>query len=298
LLVFADTGLDAVVLEVGLGGRLDAVNVVDADIAIVTRIGLDHTAFLGTTLEQIGAEKAGIFRRNRPAIVADPEPPASLTRHARAVGARHYQRGVAFECSALGDRFDWRCGTTRCDGLPRPPGVRLESFAAGLMALHLMDALPTPARLRELLASWQLAGRLQWVAGTPSLLLDVAHNPQAAAVLAGRLEASDGACRAIVGMLEDKDAEAFADVLSPRLRAWHTVTVDGPRGQSAAALARRLRARGCRVEEESASVAGALSIERARAAPTDTLVVCGSFHVVGPALAWLGLYSRAQRASI
>ncbi|MFK8015532.1 MAG: bifunctional tetrahydrofolate synthase/dihydrofolate synthase [Gammaproteobacteria bacterium] len=295
LRIFADAELDVVVLEVGLGGRLDAVNVVDADVAIVTRIGIDHTQYLGDTRAAIAREKAGIFRSGRPAIVADPEPPPTLAQYAQEVEATLFQRGDHFRCGAISDtEFEWACDARTLSALPRPFGMPLTSFAAALMALHCVDALPDAVTLRPLLRDWQLEGRLQWQPGAPNVLLDVAHNPQAAALLARRLAAIEGPKRVIVGMLADKDAGAFAKALMANADHWHAVGVDGPRGQPAQALAEQLAAAGVTNVCVSESVAGALAIERARAGARDTLVVCGSFHVVGPALAWLGLYSRCK----
>lgn len=299
LAAFARRPLDVLILEVGLGGRLDAVNVIDPDVAVVTRIGLDHMDYLGDTLDAIGREKAGIFRRGVPAVVCREDAPPSVARSAQSVGAKLVQRGAAFRVSESADGFDWSMARTVRRDLPRPHDGPLDSFVGGLAAMTLLNVCPSDAKLRQVLENWSLAGRGQWVDGQPHYLLDVAHNPQAGALLAERLAASGKRARFVVGMLRSKDSAGFFSALMPHAASWHAVPTTGPRGLDAQALGERLRAAGVDRVTSSASVAGAMARERARATDQDVIVVCGSFQVVGPALAWLGLYSNAvtQRPS-
>lgn len=297
LVCFVAVDLDVIVLEVGLGGRLDAVNVIDADVAVVTRIGLDHTEYLGTTLNSIAREKAGVFRPNRPAIVASGSAPSALRDAARHVAARLVERDVAFTVTATkddtGEHFDWCYGGLSFAALPAPSGAAIDSIAGGLAALMVLGCRPDEQTVRDVLASWCLPGRVQLVSGAPSWVLDVAHNPQAAAHLASWLREQAKPVRAILGMLEDKDTGGFVAELADVVNRWHAVSIDGPRGLRADALAARLRDAGMTTVSTSASVPGALALARSQASADDVVLVCGSFQVVGPALAWLGLYSDA-----
>lgn len=293
---FESCAPDVAVLEVGLGGRLDAVNVVDADVAAVTRIGLDHTDWLGDTLAAIGREKAGVFRRGRPAICADPAPPPTVREAAVAVGATPWFRGHEFEVDTGEAQFAVRSDDWGLAGLPRPSGSPVEGFVAALWAAKWLGMLPPRAAIDTQLRAWALPGRLQWVPGDPPFLLDVAHNPQAAQVLAAALEdrAGDSALHAVVGLLGDKDAAGFVAPLLPIVDHWHAVPLPGARGRGAAQLAAALRAAGARDVIAHDSVAGALGVARARALGRGCVAVCGSFQVVGPALAWLGIYSATH----
>ena len=290
LCAFSEASVDVVILEVGLGGRLDAVNVVDPDVAIVTRIGLDHTDVLGETVDDIAREKAGIFRRGAPAIICRSDAPSALLEAARSIGARLVLRGIDFELSHLDNAVRWQMGATCMDALPLPGDTPLDSFAGALAAMATLGRHVTRDALDDVLATWQLAGRLQWVDGAPSFLLDVAHNPQAGRVLAHRLAQTGGRVYAVVGMLANKDTDGFVASLGQHVDTWHAVPTAGPRGLTAAALTARLHAAGLTRVAQSASLADGLACARARSAPDDVVLVCGSFQVVGPALAWLGIY--------
>jgi len=248
LLLFAQSALDVVILEVGLGGRLDAVNLIDADCAIVTNVDIDHTEWLGETRENIGLEKAHIFRPGKPAICADPMAPASLVAHARAIGADLWLFGKDFNYS--GDRQQWAYGgrTLRRAGLAYPAlrGVnQLLNASAALATLEaLRDRLAVPAQaIRIGLAQVELPGRLQIVPGTPPVILDVAHNPHAAAVLAQNLDSmpSTGATHAVVGMLRDKDVAGVLAQLTGRIDHWHCTGLPGARGLAGRELADAVR---------------------------------------------------------
>ena len=287
--------LDAVVLEVGLGGRLDAVNAFDTDCAIVTSIGIDHEAYLGPDRESIGREKAGIMRPGRPAIVGDPAPPASLVQHAETIGADLRQFGRDFDY--LGDRqqWNWRGRARRHPGLAYPAlrGANQLINASGVLAaLESMHArLPVPAQaVRSGLATVALPGRFQIVPGQPALVLDVGHNPHAAASLAINLDQMGFYPRthAVFGLMADKDVAGVVEPLLPLVHAWHCTDLPIARGARAQALADAVQA----VQERQkpaerapvtchADPAAALQHVLAHADPADRILVFGSHHTVG-----------------
>ena len=287
--------LDAVVLEVGLGGRLDAVNAFDTDCAIVTSIGIDHEAYLGPDRESIGREKAGIMRPGRPAIVGDPAPPASLVQHAQAIGADLWQFGLDFDY--LGDRqqWSWRGRTRRNPALAYPAlrGANQLINASGVLAaLESMNTrLPVPAQaVRSGLATVALPGRFQIVPGQPALVLDVGHNPHAAASLAVNLDQMGFYPRthAVFGLMADKDVAGVVEPLLPLVHTWHCTDLPIARGARAQALADAVRAVQARQKpEERAPVtchgdpAAALQHVLAQADPADRILVFGSHHTVG-----------------
>lgn len=251
LRLFAHTPLDALVLEVGLGGRLDAVNIVDADCSIVTSIALDHTDYLGPTREHIGFEKAHIYRGGRPAICCDPEPPASLIDVATQLGADLWLFGRDFNYA--GDRQQWAYGgrTQRRSGLPYPAlrgANQLLNASGALAALEaLAQRLPVSQQaVRHGLLTVDIAGRFQVLPGRPAVILDVAHNPHAAAVTASNLDAMGFYPRthAVFGMLRDKDVDGVIAKVFDRIDRWHLAPTPGERGSSASTLAERLRAAG------------------------------------------------------
>ncbi|HWL28148.1 MAG TPA: bifunctional tetrahydrofolate synthase/dihydrofolate synthase, partial [Burkholderiaceae bacterium] len=248
LMLFEERKVDAAVLEVGLGGRLDAVNVVDTDCAIITSVDIDHTQYLGDTREKIGFEKAHIFRRGRPAICADPMPPKTIIEHASAVGADLWLFGKDFNYS--GDRQQWAYGgrQQRRSGLAYPSlrgANQLLNAAAALAALEaLRPRLVVPQQAVRLgLSHVSLPGRLQIVPGTPVIVLDVAHNPHAAAALGQNLDAMSyfPATHAVVGMLNDKDIHGVIARLATRVTHWYCASLEGPRGTSGEDMARIVR---------------------------------------------------------
>jgi dihydrofolate synthase/folylpolyglutamate synthase len=298
--VFRVAGVQSQVLEVGLGGRMDATNIVDADVAILCSVGLDHRDWLGDTLEQIGAEKSGIFRTGRPVVLGSPAMPESVWRAISALGCRAYTATRDFRWSVHGDaaRWDYDSALCRLAQLPAPalPGeIQYANAATALTALLLLQGQgacadgPVGRALREL----RLPGRLQ-IARVAGLewILDVAHNEPAAQVLARALAARPHAGRtlAVAGILADKDAAAITRALDAQVDAWVLAGVSAEaRGQSAEALAARLPPlRSAPMLQPDVARACACARELARAG--DRIVVLGSFHVVGPALAWLGLY--------
>ncbi len=244
MLLFEARKVDVAILEVGLGGRLDAVNILDADCAIVTSVDLDHMQYLGNDREQIGWEKAHIFRPGRPAICSDPVPPKRLIDYAASIGADLWLFGRDFNYS--GDRLQWAYGgrEQRRNSLAYPSlrgANQLLNASAALAAIEaLRSSLAVPQQaVRVGLSRVELPGRMQILPGLPSTVLDVAHNPHAAATLGQGLDAmpSVPVTHAVVGMYSDKDAEGVIRRLSTRIDRWHCVTLGGERGMSAEALA-------------------------------------------------------------
>lgn len=298
LLVFETAGLDVMVLEVGLGGRLDAANAVDADVALVTSIALDHCDWLGPDVTSIGREKAGIFRAGRPAVFGAPDMPDSVAEVAQAVGARLLRAGRDFTYTRNGEHWSWQGSSQRWNDLPPPAllgDVQYDNASAVLAALEsLSDRLPVnrDAIVRGL-RSVQLAGRFQtfqrdgieWV-------VDVAHNPAAARVLAQTLRLkplSDAAARtfAVCGILGDKDIEGVAAELRDSFTQWVIVKPASGRALDENVLADRLRRGGVSVATVAPTVAAGCEAARAIARPGDRIVAFGSFLTAGPALDWL-----------
>lgn len=301
LLLFDASRLDVVVLEVGMGGRLDAVNIVDADCAIVTSIDIDHAEWLGDTREKIGIEKAHIFRAGMPAICADPSPPESLLAHARQIGADLWEFGKDFNYS--GDRQQWAYGGRgqRRNGLAYPAlrgANQLINASAALAAIEsLRDKLAVPQQaVRVGLLQVSLPGRMQILPGKPAIVLDVAHNPHAAAALAQNLAgmAFYPYTHAVVGMLRDKDAAAVLAKLVPRVDHWYCATLDGSRGSTGAELADIVRSVLPENPDEPITVSSfdnpvqAFAKAREQASEDDRILVFGSFSTVGPVLQELG----------
>ena len=285
------------VLEVGLGGRLDAVNLADADVAVLCSVGLDHCDWLGATREAIGREKAGIFRAHQPVVLGTADMPDSVDERLRALQCRAVRAGIDFHWRRHDDgSWDYRDASGELSNLPAPAlagAIQYQNAASAIAALRALlapralDKSAVAQGLREL----RLPGRLQVVAGPVEWLLDVAHNPAAAAVLASELRSRPvhGRTIAVLGMLGDKDVAAVAAELDALVDAWVLCTIDEPRGLDAEQLRARLgQVRGeC---ESSPGVAQGCERARALAVPGDRVLVCGSFHTVGPALQWLGLY--------
>ena len=289
---FAHANLDAVILEVGLGGRLDAVNIVDADVAIVVSVDLDHQNFLGPDKESIGFEKAGIFRAGRPAIFADVDPPRRLVDHAKAIGARLLVYGTDFRAEA-GDRqwdFVGPKGAKRALPMPALRGKwQLKNASAALTALdEVADKLPLSlGEVKRGLTLVRLTGRLQVLPGRPAIILDVAHNPHAARALADGL-ADMGFYEntvAVFAMLADKDIGGVIDAMRHRIDRWYVATPQSDRAASDAKLAELLAERGVKeAPRRFATVQSALDAARRDAGPNDRIVVFGSFTTVGEAL--------------
>jgi dihydrofolate synthase/folylpolyglutamate synthase len=289
--IFARRGVSAAVLEVGMGGRLDAVNAVDPAAAMVVSVGLDHQDWLGPDRESIGFEKAGIYRGGRPALCGDRDPPQSLLRHAADIGGELQVLGRDFDWQAEGAIWTWRGPGGELRDLPAlglPGRIQYDNAATVIAAFRATPELAVPeAALRKGLASATLSARFQRQPGRVERVFDVAHNPDAARVLADNLRANPVAGRTlgVVGMFRDKAVEEVAAILAPCLDRWYLGGLEGPRGQSASALAARLRtaAPGAEVGEFP-SVRAAYAGAQAEARDGDRLVVFGSFQTVGAIL--------------
>lgn len=300
--VFAAAGVEAAILEVGLGGRLDAVNTYEPDVSIVTTVALDHTDWLGTDRESIGFEKAGIYRSGKPAFCADPNPPHSLLDHAAAIGAdlRLIGRDFGFErppAESGENRLQWRWWCRSGERIVKRalayPGLRgptqLFNATVALAALDaIADKLPiTMQAIRPGLIETELSGRFQVIPGVPAIVLDVGHNPQAVKVLADNISSMGFFDRtfAVLGMLNDKDIAGALEPLRGRVEVWHLATLGGPRGTPAATLAAIIVAAGlggevvCHDSPE-------LAMQAAKGAATDSdrILAFGSFYTVAGAL--------------
>ncbi|WP_295937940.1 bifunctional tetrahydrofolate synthase/dihydrofolate synthase [uncultured Xanthomonas sp.] len=293
LWLFQQAKLELAVLEVGLGGRLDAVNLVDADVAVITTVDIDHTDWLGTDREAIGAEKAGIARPWKPLVLGEIDPPSSVLRRAYAIGANALRAGSDFFHEPIdADRWRWRdVGTELQLPLPqlRAPVQRANAATAIAALRALRRSLPRNA-YAEGIAAACLRGRLQpCLRDGVEVLVDVGHNPQAARELAAALQAQPVAGRtcAVFAALADKDAAGVVEALAAQVDAWHLAGLAGNRGQSAAQLRARLAGTAAAEAGGAESVAQALQSALAQAQPGDRVLVFGSFHTAAEALHWL-----------
>lgn len=297
--LLSTAGVDVAILEVGLGGRLDAVNVIDADVSIVTSIDIDHKDYLGDTREAIGFEKAGIFRPGKPAICSDPQPPQSLIDHAEKIGADLWLLGRDFNYQ--GDKQQWAYGGRgqRRNSLAYPAlrgANQLLNASAALAALEtLRNVLPVGAQeVRAGLAMVELPGRFQVLPGRPTTVLDVAHNPHAAATLAQNL-GNMGFHRftyAVFGIMQDKDIDAVLAHMAPVIDHWCVAALPSPRSADTAELAAKiegLKPAGAKSDEFSvktfANPADAFTDATSRAGQDDRIVVFGSFYTVAGVMA-------------
>jgi dihydrofolate synthase/folylpolyglutamate synthase len=298
--VFAAADLDAIILEVGLGGRLDATNIYEPACTIVTGIDLDHMDFLGPDREAIGREKAGIFRGGIPAICGDPQPPQSLIAHAAAAGAALQVLGRDFGYQRQEQQWLYWARPMGAEEIRRGglafPGLRGEQqLGNAVCALAALDALhpSLPVAMKDIrqgLIELELAGRFQVLPGRPAVVLDVAHNPQAARALAANLGSMGfhRATWAVFGMLADKDIDGVIDALGERVTHWLPCTLEGRRAASADFLAGRLKARGMQVVGEFQSPAAALACAQENAGEDDRILAFGSFLTVAATLQTLG----------
>lgn len=304
---FADAGSDTWLLEVGLGGRLDAVNALDADVALITTIGLDHQEWLGDSIETIAAEKAGIMRRGRLALYGDTPVPAAIRAHADRIGARlkTIDSDFSYTRDGAGDRWSWegpgQCGLQQLQGLQAPPHWTAAQFRNATLALaalvELKPAVTLSAEfLNPVLLSSSPPGRFQVVQREHEWILDVAHNPQAAGVLRDQLatlpQLTGGPAdvTVVAALLTDKAIAEFAAILGPAVGRWILSGVDDPRSSTEAAMRAALGAAGIDSALWAATPAAAFETARQVTAPGGRIVVCGSFRIVAPALQWLGLY--------
>jgi len=295
--LFARAGLDAAVLEVGLGGRLDAINIVDADVAVITTVDLDHMDWLGNDRDSIGREKAGIARADRPAIVGEAVPPAGLLDALATLGAWVERAGQAFQVERRAQGWTWRHVDGTAFDLPDPAlaaPVQYANAASAIAALHAAGAnAPIPpaqlaAAAAEGVRNARVAARLQALGGDPALIVDVGHNPQAARALAEWLDAHPGGrVHAVYGALADKDVGGVIAALGARIGHWHLAGLerDTPRGLPADALRQELlRVLPQAAFDLHADVRAALAAARASALAGERILAFGSFFVAAAVL--------------
>lgn len=286
--------LDVMILEVGLGGRLDAVNVFDADCAVITSIDIDHVEYLGPDRETIGYEKAGIMRTGRPVVVSDPVPPQSVLDRALEIGADLWRAGRDFHCGGDKQQWNWAGRSRRYPGLAYPAlrGANQLVNAAGVLAVveALHPVLPVTAQaVRNGLALVELPGRFQIVPGQPALVLDVAHNPHSAAALAENLDAMGfyPTTHAVFGAMADKDLRPMFERLNPLIDRWYFTDLPTGRAASAADLQTLWHSLNTRTDVQASqhpNPDAALQAAVSQADPADRIVVFGSFFTVGGVL--------------
>ncbi|MFM1870536.1 MAG: hypothetical protein RLY99_1280 [Pseudomonadota bacterium] len=296
--LFSQAGLDAVILEVGLGGRLDAVNIIDADCAIVTSIDMDHMEYLGDTREKIAFEKAGIFRAGKPAVCGDPVPPQALIDHANAIGADLWLMGRDYNFQGDKQQWGWAGRSKRFSGLGYPAlrgANQLLNASAVIAALiAVRDRLPVGAQeIRNGMAWVELPGRFQVLPGQPTIILDVAHNPHASAALAQNLDnmAYHPYTIAVFGAMADKDIQGVMKPMLDKIDFWYFCDLPTARAASAEALASQLRGLGFKEGKDSgievfASPELAYQDALKKAGEGDRILVFGSFYTVAGVLAY------------
>ncbi len=298
LLCFAEDRPELVILEVGLGGRLDAVNIIDADIALITTVDMDHTDWLGDDIESIGIEKAGIMRSHRPVVLGDPAMPGSVLERAGELHADIYQCGREFEFQSCDPHWRWQGPNGVAFELPWPGltgDKQLFNASAVIMVCQLLQnrlPLQQQAFIAQGLQQVSLPGRQQFVPNRPALLLDVAHNRQSLETLGDAMQQLhwEGRVHALFGMLKDKDAADAVELIGPWLASWHLVDLDGWRGRKAEKLGADLQQAGVTqpiscYHSFSDAYQGCCD----QAEPCDLILIFGSFLIVGEAMHYLNL---------
>lgn len=294
--LFAHSALDVVILEVGLGGRLDAVNIVDADVAVVTNIGLDHNDWLGDTRDSVAYEKSGIFRTGHPAVCGDLDPPEQLLTQAARLITPLLLRGRDFDLAETEHCWHWRGLDNQGQALQLQNipllSLPLENAALALQVYALLDLSWQPEQLLQALSTTRMQGRLQevhidWQGRSLRLLLDVAHNPHAAHYLAQRLKSQPiaGQRLAVLGMLDDKDLSGVLDAMHAPISDWAVAALPSPRSCKIERLELALQQRQARVTAY-ASIAQAIEAQCAKAGTNDQIIIFGSFFTVAEALKW------------
>jgi dihydrofolate synthase/folylpolyglutamate synthase len=293
LILLTQASPDIVLLEVGMGGRLDAVNILAADVALITSIGIDHSAWLGTDRETIGREKAGIMRTDRPAICSDPAPPASLESRARELGAHWFGLGQQFSYQNNENNWSWQGVDSHYEDLPLPSlagNHQLDNAAGVLMVIEVLAAdFPVErAAIEQGLKAVALPARCQIQSGDVEVVFDVAHNADSAESLVRVLGERQvaGSTRLILAMLDDKDIEGFTMVLAAVVDRWYLATLSGERGLTANTLRERMCLAGTATDVHCfQDVSTAFRQAKAESGSGDRLVICGSFVTVAEALA-------------
>jgi len=295
--LFARAKLDIVILEVGLGGRLDATNILDPDVAVITSIALDHQEWLGNTREAIGFEKAGIMRAGAPVICGDPAPPLSVIHHAESLAANLDCSGQQFGYHLVRDEtggviaWDWwgRKNQTQVTISHLPlPKIPIANAATAIQTIMRLGLPIDENHLRQGILETKLSGRYQRLDNPVPIILDVAHNPHAALYLAERLkrEPVKGRVHALVGILADKDYETMIQTMLPIVDHWSACDLPTPRALSGVKLASAIRQQGAKADHYR-SVSGALNHLCGTVAEEDLLVIFGSFYTVSEALTYL-----------
>jgi len=294
--IFRNQSVDIAIMEVGMGGRLDAVNMLDANVSVISTIDIDHVQWLGPDRESIGREKAGIFRPQRPAICADPSPPATVIETASLIGASLFRAGVDYQYESTKNGWLWRSGMTRFNLLPFPGGMQyqVQNAAGVLMVLQaIAEYYPVSQHvLCESLRNFRMPGRFQLIPGEVTYILDVAHNRQSFAMLGANISTlpPDGKNFLVLGMLNDKEHVACIREISSQIHGWYLPTIEGPRGTSGSDLADIIAGSGSVTEVSVyADVAEAIAAAESVAVAGDRIIITGSFVTVGHAISYLEL---------
>ncbi|MGL6316239.1 bifunctional tetrahydrofolate synthase/dihydrofolate synthase [Vibrio sp. WXL103] len=283
---FKQQRVDVVLLEVGLGGRLDATNVVEHDVSVITSLAIDHVDWLGDDINVIGFEKAGIFRSNKPAVCGQPQAPATVAGHADDIGAKLHQVGIQYDYALEPGKntWCWKSGSFSLDDLP-VPALPLANAATALMALGCAELDISDVNIVKGLEMAKLPGRMQKIATDPQVLLDVAHNPHSAQYLVEQIKQQypNTVIHTVVAMLHDKDIAATLTQLSEISANWYPASLEGPRAASANELCQHLP----QVIASYDNPAAAFQAAQAKAQPGELILVVGSFHTVGEVLAFI-----------
>ncbi|EEX91735.1 dihydrofolate synthase/folylpolyglutamate synthase [Vibrio orientalis CIP 102891 = ATCC 33934] len=282
LRLFQTENVDVVLLEVGLGGRLDATNVVDHDVSVITSLAIDHVDWLGDDINVIGFEKAGIYRSDRPAICGQPKAPATVAAHADDIGAELYQVGIQYNYELVDDStWRWVHGCYELDSLP-VPGLPLQNAATALMALGTSNLDISDVNIVKGLQNAKLPGRMQIISSEPTILLDVAHNPHSAQYLVERVakQYPSKAIHTVVAMLHDKDIQSTLEALAPVASNWYPASLSGPRAAKAEELCQFLP----QATQQFSTPVEAFEAAMTNAKAEDVILVVGSFHTVGEVL--------------
>jgi len=282
LKLMSDHNVDYLILEVGLGGRLDSTNIVDADLAVITSIDLDHQDWLGDTIELVGFEKAGIFRANQQVVCGEPNPPQSLQNHAQQLQCNIAYKGHDFGFDIADNIWTWRSGDDKTVGLPATK-LPMTNAATALEAFKALGLSLNDEKMRSVIANTSLPGRLQSISTKPEVVLDVAHNPQAGGYLASWLTTQDyPKVHCVCAMLGDKDSQSTLSVVAPAVDSWYFADLDCARGAKASQLAAHVDE--TTVVGNYSSVTAALAQAKLAAAPEDLILVFGSFFTVSEIL--------------
>ncbi|MDV6251584.1 bifunctional tetrahydrofolate synthase/dihydrofolate synthase [Vibrio sp. EA2] len=281
LRIFQTEKVDVVLLEVGLGGRLDATNVVDHDVSVITSLAVDHVDWLGDDINVIGFEKAGIYRSGKPAICGQPLPPATVAAHADDIGAEFFQVGIQFDYQLTEKGWKWTSGAFDLEDLP-VPSLPLPNAATALMALGASELQITDINLVNGLNNARLAGRMQVLHSQPEIVLDVAHNPHSAEYLVEKVKHQYAGknIHVVVAMLHDKDIKATIEALTPIATQWYPGSLTGPRAATAEELCQYLP----QGQIQFQTPVEAFESAKANAQQEDVILVVGSFHTVGEVL--------------